>query len=136
MGKRSVRVEVRLLELLLNSHPGHFGDSIQYVNKEGKLQTIRGATGNWGCSHNTGIALAAADAPPYASVCAEDHTGIWLNTKTQGMSGTKISNEVFLQINQNYVKDYNTNCVPACYKRCNKFCKSVSHNLLYRYSRY
>jgi hypothetical protein len=73
---------------------GHFGDSIQYVNKEGKLQVIRGATGNWGCSHNTGIALAAADAPPYASACAEDHTGIWLNTKTQGMSGTKISNEV------------------------------------------
>ncbi|KAK3674048.1 hypothetical protein LTR78_005895 [Recurvomyces mirabilis] len=64
---------------------GHFGDSIQYA----------GATSSWGCSHNTGIAFEAADAPPFASVCSEDQGEIWLNTKTQGMgnSGAKISNE-------------------------------------------
>ncbi|KAF2664781.1 hypothetical protein BT63DRAFT_448583 [Microthyrium microscopicum] len=75
------------------SAKGHFGDSIQYVTNEGKIQTIRGASSSWGCSHNTGIAIAAADTPPYASACAEDHTGIWLNTKTQSMNGQKISNE-------------------------------------------
>ncbi|KAF2428915.1 hypothetical protein EJ08DRAFT_671212 [Tothia fuscella] len=72
---------------------GHSADNIQYIGKDGVVQTIRGATSSWGCSHNTGIAFEAADAPPFASACAEDHTGIWLNTKTQGMSGQKIANE-------------------------------------------
>ena len=72
---------------------GHFGDSIQYVNEAGKLQNIPGASSAWGCSHNTGIALEAADAPPYASLCAEDHGAIWLNTKTRSMDGVKVSNE-------------------------------------------
>ncbi|KIM46992.1 hypothetical protein M413DRAFT_422596 [Hebeloma cylindrosporum] len=72
---------------------GHFGDSIQYVDDSGKLVQIPGASSSWGCSHNTGIAFEAADAPPYASICAEDHDGIWLNTDTQSMSGKKISNE-------------------------------------------
>jgi hypothetical protein len=52
---------------------GHFGDSIQYVDDSGKLVQISGASSSWGCSHNTGIAFEAADAPPYASICAEDH---------------------------------------------------------------
>jgi hypothetical protein len=52
---------------------GHFGDSIQYVDDSGKLTQISGASSSWGCSHNTGIAFEAADAPPYASICAEDH---------------------------------------------------------------
>jgi hypothetical protein len=74
---------------------GHFGDSIQYVDAEGKLQTIEGASSSWGCSHNTGIAFAAADEAPFASLCAEDQGAIWLNTKTQGMGsdGVKVSNE-------------------------------------------
>lgn len=74
---------------------GHFGDSIQYVNADGELQTITGASSSWGCSHNTGIAFAAADEPPFASLCAEDQGAIWLNTKTQGMgsNGIKVSNE-------------------------------------------
>ena len=74
---------------------GHFGDSIQYVDSNGTLQTIAGASSSWGCSHNTGIAFEAADAPPYASICAEDQGAIWLNTQTQGMTndGVKISNE-------------------------------------------
>ncbi|POS74349.1 hypothetical protein DHEL01_v207254 [Diaporthe helianthi] len=75
---------------------GHFGDAINYVeDSTGELVVIPGATSSWGCSHNTGIALEAADEPPYASVCAEDQGAIWLNSKGQGMStvGTKISNE-------------------------------------------
>ncbi|KAL4781759.1 hypothetical protein BJX76DRAFT_349926 [Aspergillus varians] len=74
---------------------GHYGDSIQYVNDNGKLQTISGATSTWGCSHNTGIAFEAASEAPFASICAEDQGAIWLNTKTQGMdnTGVKISNE-------------------------------------------
>ncbi|PWW73807.1 hypothetical protein C7212DRAFT_359635 [Tuber magnatum] len=72
---------------------GHFGDSIQYVDDSGDIKTISGASSTFGCSHNTGIALEAADTPPFASVCAEDHGSIWLNTKTQYMSGVKIANE-------------------------------------------
>ncbi|RMX72384.1 hypothetical protein D0869_14672 [Hortaea werneckii] len=74
---------------------GHYGDSIQYINDNGTLETIDGATSSWGCSHNTGIAFEAADEPPYASICAEDQGAIWLNTQTQGMStgGVKVSNE-------------------------------------------
>jgi hypothetical protein len=74
---------------------GHFGDSIEYVSTNGTLVTIAGASSSWGCSHNTGIAFEAADAAPFASICAEDQGAIWLNTKTQGMStdGVKISNE-------------------------------------------
>ncbi|CUS13064.1 unnamed protein product [Tuber aestivum] len=72
---------------------GHFGDSIQYVTDAGELKVINGASSTFGCSHNTGIALEEADAPPFASVCAEDHGAIWLNTKTQYMSGVKIANE-------------------------------------------
>jgi hypothetical protein len=52
---------------------GHFGDSIQYVDDNGGLKVIPGASSSWGCSHNTGIAFEAADSPPFASVCAEDH---------------------------------------------------------------
>ncbi|KAI0145133.1 hypothetical protein GGR57DRAFT_481445 [Xylariaceae sp. FL1272] len=72
---------------------GHYGDSIQYVGTDGTLQTIDGASSSWGCSHNTGIAFEAADAAPFASICAEDQGEIWLNTDTQYMSGVKISNE-------------------------------------------
>ncbi|CAE6450862.1 unnamed protein product [Rhizoctonia solani] len=71
---------------------GHFGDSIQYVNNDGKLQNLEQSS-NWGCSHNTGIAFEAASAPPFASVCAEDHGAIWLNTDTRSMNGIKIANE-------------------------------------------
>jgi hypothetical protein len=69
------------------------------VNEEGKLQNVAG-TSSWGCSHNEGIAFEEADAPPFVSICAEDHTGIWLNTKTRGMSGTKISNEVRTKLSE------------------------------------
>lgn len=72
---------------------GHFGDSVEYVSDAGQLQNITGATSAWGCSHNTGIAFEAADAPPFAGLCAEDHGAIWLNTKTRGMDGVKVSNE-------------------------------------------
>ncbi|KAF2662189.1 hypothetical protein K491DRAFT_585817 [Lophiostoma macrostomum CBS 122681] len=72
---------------------GHFGDSIQYVADDGSLKTIAGASSSWGCSHNTGIAFEAADAAPFASICADDQGEIWLNSETQGMSGVKISNE-------------------------------------------
>lgn len=78
------------------SAQGHFGDAINYVeDSTGERVTIQGATSAWGCSHNTGIALEAADEAPYASVCAEDQGAIWLNSKGQGMGtvGTKISNE-------------------------------------------
>ena len=72
---------------------GHFGDSIQYVNDAGERQQIPGASSTFGCSHNTGIAFEDADAAPFASICAEDHGAIWLNSKTQYMNGVKISNE-------------------------------------------
>ncbi|KAF8533400.1 hypothetical protein BDD12DRAFT_899234 [Trichophaea hybrida] len=72
---------------------GHYGDSIQYVDDTGALKTMSGASSTFGCSHNTGIAFEAADAAPFASVCAEDHGSIWLNTNTQYMGGVKIANE-------------------------------------------
>ncbi|KAF1975899.1 hypothetical protein BU23DRAFT_597267 [Bimuria novae-zelandiae CBS 107.79] len=73
---------------------GHFGDTIQYVSNDGKLQKIAGATSDgFGCSHNTGIAFESADEAPFASICAEDQGNIWLNTETQGMAGVRISNE-------------------------------------------
>lgn len=74
---------------------GHFGDAIRYIDTSGKLTTISGASSDWGCSHNTGIALEAADSAPFASLCAEDQGAIWLNTKGQGMTtaGVKVSNE-------------------------------------------
>ncbi|KAF1960006.1 hypothetical protein CC80DRAFT_393587, partial [Byssothecium circinans] len=76
------------------SASGHFGDTVQYVSDSGTLEKIAGATSDgFGCSHNTGLALEAADAPPYASVCAEDQGNIWLNTETQSMRGVKVSNE-------------------------------------------
>lgn len=77
-------------------YSGHFGDAIRYVeDSTGKVVTIDGASSSWGCSHNTGIALEAADAAPYASVCAEDQGAVWFNTDGQGMStvGVKVSNE-------------------------------------------
>lgn len=77
-------------------YSGHYGDAIRYVeDSTGAIVTIDGASSSWGCSHNTGIALEAADAAPYASVCAEDQGAIWLNSQGQGMStaGVKISNE-------------------------------------------
>jgi len=76
------------------SAKGHFGDSIQYVKDDGKVQQIPGASSSWGCSHNTGIAFEAADQAPFASICAEDQGAIWLNTETQGMgsNGVKIAN--------------------------------------------
>ncbi|KAF2018256.1 hypothetical protein BU24DRAFT_344419, partial [Aaosphaeria arxii CBS 175.79] len=72
---------------------GHFGDAIQYVGNDGKIQQIAGASSTWGCSHNTGIAFEAADSAPFASICSEDQGAIWLNTATQSMNGVKISNE-------------------------------------------
>ncbi|OHE94081.1 hypothetical protein CORC01_10656 [Colletotrichum orchidophilum] len=74
---------------------GHFGDAIRYIDTTGKLTPISGASSSWGCSHNTGIAFEAADAAPFASICAEDQGAIWLNTKSQGMTNdnVKISNE-------------------------------------------
>ncbi|KAH9223558.1 hypothetical protein DL95DRAFT_431478 [Leptodontidium sp. 2 PMI_412] len=71
---------------------GHFGDSIQYVNDAGALQNIPSAS-TFGCSHNTGIGIEAADAAPFATICAEDQGAIWLNTDTQTMAGVKIANE-------------------------------------------
>ncbi|THY32991.1 hypothetical protein D6D01_02427 [Aureobasidium pullulans] len=73
---------------------GHFGDSVQYIYTNGSLETLPESSA-WGCSHNTGIAFEAADAVPFASICAEDQGDIWLNTNNRGMdlSGTKISNE-------------------------------------------
>jgi hypothetical protein len=59
------------------SASGHFGDSVQYVNDAGALQNIAQSSA-WGCSHNTGIAFEAASAPPFASVCAEDHGYVYL----------------------------------------------------------
>ncbi|KAJ4365013.1 hypothetical protein N0V83_008629 [Neocucurbitaria cava] len=75
---------------------GHFGDAIQYVNENGTLEQIQGASSSWGCSHNTGIAFEAADSVPFASLCSEDQGEIWLNTGGTGMdkSGIKVSNEV------------------------------------------
>lgn len=76
------------------SAAGHFGDSVQYVEAgTGALRDVPGASSSWGCSHNTGIALEAADAAPFASVCAEDQGAVWLNTDTQTMAGVKVSNE-------------------------------------------
>ena len=77
------------------SAQGHFGDAIQYVNDNGTLEQIQGASSSWGCSHNTGIAFEASDSVPFASICSEDQGAIWLNTGATGMdkSGTKISNE-------------------------------------------
>ena len=63
------------------------------MTSAGTLQNIAGASSSWGCSHNTGIAFEAAYQPPFASVYAEDHGAIWLNTKTRSMNGVKISNE-------------------------------------------
>lgn len=74
-------------------YSGHYGDSIAYVGENGTLETITGASSTFGCSHNTGIGLEAADEAPFASVCAEDQGDIWLNTETQYMSGVKIANE-------------------------------------------
>ncbi|CAD6448114.1 700cb822-c2cd-41ec-a2bd-f26133829b14 [Sclerotinia trifoliorum] len=82
-----------VVEAYTTDYAGHFGDSIQYVNDNGELQVVQGASSDFGCSHNTGIGLEAADAAPFASVCAEDQGDIWLNTETQYMSGQKISNE-------------------------------------------
>lgn len=77
------------------SAQGHFGDAIQYVNDNGTLEQIQGASSTWGCSHNTGIAFEASESAPFASICSEDQGAIWLNTGTTGMdkSGVKISNE-------------------------------------------
>ncbi|KAK1984726.1 hypothetical protein LZ30DRAFT_585512 [Colletotrichum cereale] len=74
---------------------GHFGDAVRYVDAAGALADLPGASSSWGCSHNTGIALEAADAPPFASLCAEDQGAIWLNTNTRGMTndGVKVANE-------------------------------------------
>ncbi|KAF2625232.1 hypothetical protein BU25DRAFT_372223 [Macroventuria anomochaeta] len=77
------------------SAEGHFGDAIQYVNDNGTIEQIQGASSTWGCSHNTGIAFEASDSTPFASICSEDQGAIWLNTGATGMdkSGVKISNE-------------------------------------------
>ncbi|KAK8207178.1 hypothetical protein IWZ01DRAFT_575167 [Phyllosticta capitalensis] len=78
---------------------GHYGDNLLYITPEGKLDTSVEGTSSWGCSHNTGIAFEAADATPYASVCAtaEKYQGfLALNTGNGGMDttvATKISNE-------------------------------------------
>ncbi|SJL13832.1 related to Similarity to glucan 1,4-alpha-glucosidase Sta1p and YAR066w [Armillaria ostoyae] len=74
---------------------GHYGDAISYVDASGTRQDSTEGTNTWGCSHNTGIGFEAADAAPFASVCAEDQGAIWLNTNNRGMDnvGQKISNE-------------------------------------------
>ncbi|KAG7444017.1 uncharacterized protein BT62DRAFT_901227 [Guyanagaster necrorhizus] len=74
---------------------GHYGDAISYVDANGTRQDSTEGTSTWGCSHNTGIGFEAADAAPFASICAEDQGAIWLNTNNRGMSnvGQKISNE-------------------------------------------
>ncbi|KAK8166268.1 hypothetical protein IWX90DRAFT_502725 [Phyllosticta citrichinensis] len=77
----------------------HFADSIEYVDPDGKLQIIDGATSGGGCSHNTGIAFAEADNAPFCSACSEDQQGgIWLNTKTQnaGPPSPLLSKEPFI----------------------------------------
>ncbi|MEU8663974.1 RNA polymerase sigma factor [Actinoplanes philippinensis] len=57
---------------------GHFGDRLAYRNAAGK--PVSGGW-DWGCSHNTGIALAAEKKTPFASVCANDwKDGLFLNT--------------------------------------------------------
>lgn len=57
---------------------GHFGDRLTYRSAAG--QSAAGGW-TWGCSHNTGIALAAEKKPPFASVCANDwKDGLFLNT--------------------------------------------------------
>jgi RNA polymerase sigma factor (sigma-70 family) len=57
---------------------GHFGDRLTYRSDVGK--PVSGGW-TWGCSHNTGIALAAEKKPPFASVCANDwKDGLFLNT--------------------------------------------------------
>ncbi|MEV4275103.1 RNA polymerase sigma factor [Actinoplanes xinjiangensis] len=57
---------------------GHFGDRLAYRSAAGR--PVAGGWG-WGCSHNTGIALAAEKKPPFASVCANDwKDGLFLNT--------------------------------------------------------
>ncbi|KAK7539725.1 uncharacterized protein J3D65DRAFT_645150 [Phyllosticta citribraziliensis] len=69
---------------------GHYGDNLLYVTSEGKLDESIEGTSSWGCSHNTGIALEAADATPYASGY------VALNSGNGGMDttvATKISNE-------------------------------------------
>lgn len=73
---------------------GHFGDSIQYVDKDGVRKELP-ETSYWGCSHSVGNAIETADAPPFCTVCAEDQGASWLNTIGGGMStaGTKIFNE-------------------------------------------
>lgn len=75
---------------------GHFGDSIEYVNSNGTLETIDGASMAWGCSHNTGIAFEAADSVPFASICAEDQGAIWLNTGNTGMMNVSQASPLFL----------------------------------------
>ncbi|KAK7537436.1 uncharacterized protein J3D65DRAFT_553404, partial [Phyllosticta citribraziliensis] len=78
---------------------GHFADSIEYVDEDGKLQIIDGATSGGGCSHNTGIAFAEADDAPFCSACSEDQKGgVWLNTKTQnaGPPSPLLSKEPFI----------------------------------------
>lgn len=54
---------------------GHFGDSIQYVTKDGKRLELPGKSSYWGCSHSVGNAIEAADEPPFCTVCAEDQGG-------------------------------------------------------------
>ncbi|MEU4163547.1 RNA polymerase sigma factor [Actinoplanes sp. NPDC026670] len=57
---------------------GHFGDRLSYRDAGGS--PVSGGW-TWGCSHNTGIALAAEKKLPFASVCANDwKDGLFLNT--------------------------------------------------------
>ncbi|WP_433789279.1 RNA polymerase sigma factor [Actinoplanes sp. CA-252034] len=57
---------------------GHFGDQLAYRSASGGA--VSGGW-TWGCSHNTGIALAAEKRLPFASVCANDwKDGLFLNT--------------------------------------------------------
>jgi len=58
---------------------GHFGDSIQYVDDTGALQETTSSS-TFGCSHNTGIGIEAADTVPFATICAEDQGDIWYVT--------------------------------------------------------
>ncbi|KAK7513931.1 hypothetical protein IWZ03DRAFT_361809 [Phyllosticta citriasiana] len=64
---------------------GHFADSIQYVDPQGKIKIIEGATSGGGCSHNTGIAFASADDAPVLGRLADtqQYAITWLTRNTQ-----------------------------------------------------
>lgn len=70
---------------------GNKGDSVQYVNENGTVKSIAGATD---CSLNSGIALDASDSVPFASVCADNKGSLYLNNGAgKNSSRVKIGTE-------------------------------------------